>query len=769
MNKSSKTLRLLSTALIALLLAGGITVTLSQAMDLAVAWPKVYLVSGAAALLLSMIAHSMAGFLIGSAVSVVVIGAAVIQKGAALSQAFNAVRAYFSRGDASGIPAVGATIAVILAIFLTVLFFVLVKARGGVFFAVVAALILLVGANALSTKVNLLSAIPSLIALAAAFAHTTETDRYDRGYARALVPAVLAVLLAVLLVPAGHVTWAPLETLATDIKDIFDDYFHFTHERVAFTILDEGYDRAAMIGESPTAALGGPASPDPETVMEVATNTDILLRGAIRRDYTGYAWTDETEKARYLYYDFTRTGTRARVFENSIPDGAQNAFLQAAASISMLREGTSSIFAPHKIYDFALPIDTATYYNSVGEMFLSRNVQAGDSYSFSAYIPMHGDALSALVGARKTAEDDGYYDAMDTCLGLPSGVEQGVYDLVKNIVGSTENDYEKAALIKSWLAENCAYSLDVDYPPEGRDFVSYFVLDSREGYCSYYASAMAVMCRIAGLPTRYVEGYSVKAEDDGVTTVTGENAHAWVEVYFNGVGWISFDPTAAAQEGGNGNADTGENDDGNGEEETGLPDGMQNTPTPPPELPEETPSPTPNPLENNQNTPSPSPNPSPPEDEPDEKNDHKWLWILLIILAVLLLFTLLYLWIRARLEKTNPVKLAAKAQSADFAALILYRAILTLLAQVGQTPLNEETPSVFAVRVLKGGMVNPDFAAFASLIEVNRYANKPLSADAVELGARAYGVFLRKLRKREKLRFDITRIFHGLGNFEVIP
>ena len=57
-----------------------------------------------------------------------------------------------------------------------------------------------------------------------------------------------------------------------------------------------------------------------------------------------------------------------------------------------------------------------------------------------------------------------------------------------------------AAAIRDWLAENCRYTLEVDYPPAERDFVSYFLLDSREGYCSYFASAMAVLCRAAGLP-----------------------------------------------------------------------------------------------------------------------------------------------------------------------------------------------------------------------------------------------------------------------------
>jgi transglutaminase-like putative cysteine protease len=86
----------------------------------------------------------------------------------------------------------------------------------------------------------------------------------------------------------------------------------------------------------------------------------------------------------------------------------------------------------------------------------------------------------------------------------------------------------------------------VNYPPSNRDFVSYFLLDSKEGFCSYFASAMAVMARVADLrPATWRAISCPRAGEDG-TIVTVENAHAWVEIYFQGVGWIPFNPTPAA-------------------------------------------------------------------------------------------------------------------------------------------------------------------------------------------------------------------------------
>ena len=77
---------------------------------------------------------------------------------------------------------------------------------------------------------------------------------------------------------------------------------------------------------------------------------------------------------------------------------------------------------------------------------------------------------------------------------------------------------------------------------EGVDFVAHF-LETREGYCTYYASAMAVLARCCGLPSRYVTGYGLARDGESAYyAARGTSAHAWAEVYFHGVGWVPFDP-----------------------------------------------------------------------------------------------------------------------------------------------------------------------------------------------------------------------------------
>ncbi|MCO5223832.1 MAG: transglutaminase domain-containing protein [Thermomicrobiales bacterium] len=119
-------------------------------------------------------------------------------------------------------------------------------------------------------------------------------------------------------------------------------------------------------------------------------------------------------------------------------------------------------------------------------------------------------------------------------------------ELTREIVGEEANPYRQSVLIEQWLRNNITYDLEVGLPPKGQDLVDYLLFDYRYGYCEHYASAMTVMLRTLGIPARVVVGYSPGQRD----AVTGgflyrqQNAHAWVEAFFPGYGWIPFEPTA---------------------------------------------------------------------------------------------------------------------------------------------------------------------------------------------------------------------------------
>lgn len=107
------------------------------------------------------------------------------------------------------------------------------------------------------------------------------------------------------------------------------------------------------------------------------------------------------------------------------------------------------------------------------------------------------------------------------------------------------NPFDEAWAIQQYLTgSNFTYQLNSPGPPNGQDFVDYFLFDSKVGRCEQYASSMVVLLRELGIPSRLVSGYRVGEQNSDGQWVYRENqAHTWVEVYFEGQGWIPFEPT----------------------------------------------------------------------------------------------------------------------------------------------------------------------------------------------------------------------------------
>jgi len=134
--------------------------------------------------------------------------------------------------------------------------------------------------------------------------------------------------------------------------------------------------------------------------------------------------------------------------------------------------------------------------------------------------------------------------AMARWLTLPR-VASYVRSLVARIVANRTTPYDKARAISDYFADPAngfSYSLATVIGDSGDQLVDF--LHNKVGYCQQYAAAMAVMLRVARVPSRVVLGYSHPVPDStGNFTVTTDDAHAWVEAYFSGLGWIPFDPT----------------------------------------------------------------------------------------------------------------------------------------------------------------------------------------------------------------------------------
>jgi transglutaminase-like putative cysteine protease len=119
--------------------------------------------------------------------------------------------------------------------------------------------------------------------------------------------------------------------------------------------------------------------------------------------------------------------------------------------------------------------------------------------------------------------------------------------LSEQITASESNSYDKAVALERYLRTHFGYTLQLGRSAH-RDPLAYFLFERKQGHCEYFASAMAVMLRTLKIPSRVVNGFRT-GEFNDVTSqylVRASNAHSWVEAYFPGYGWVSFDPTPAA-------------------------------------------------------------------------------------------------------------------------------------------------------------------------------------------------------------------------------
>lgn len=129
-------------------------------------------------------------------------------------------------------------------------------------------------------------------------------------------------------------------------------------------------------------------------------------------------------------------------------------------------------------------------------------------------------------------------------LELPPMTER-VLQLSREITPSGVGPYARALAIEDFLKSEYEYSLDVPPLPAGADAVDYFLFEHRRGYCEHFATAYAVLCRLAGVPARVVTGYATGDYNyfTGLYEVSLDDAHAWVEIYQEGIGWITREPT----------------------------------------------------------------------------------------------------------------------------------------------------------------------------------------------------------------------------------
>ncbi|OFX28550.1 MAG: hypothetical protein A2Z07_07730, partial [Armatimonadetes bacterium RBG_16_67_12] len=178
------------------------------------------------------------------------------------------------------------------------------------------------------------------------------------------------------------------------------------------------------------------------------------------------------------------------------------------------------------------------YLDRFGSMRLPGTLKPGDVYSVVSRVFTHDAAvLRAADGSPPGFITERY-------LALPR-VPDRVRALAERLVAGEPTVYDRVMAVNRHLWTAYRYDLTIPHQRRPGDAVDYFLFEERRGYCEQFASAMVVMLRSVGIPARLVTGYTPGTLNPitGLLEVRNSDAHAWVEVFFAGVGWVEFEPT----------------------------------------------------------------------------------------------------------------------------------------------------------------------------------------------------------------------------------
>ena len=326
-----------------------------------------------------------------------------------------------------------------------------------------------------------------------------------------------------------------------------------------------------LTGFSDSVTLGqiGEIKKNPAVVMRITVDgdparaADMHWRGIVLTTFTGNRWTTPPQDETVLQPD------AGGVYFFGAPPRAGGRFNVLRYTVLMEPIATDAIFIAPPVetlrgkfgFDGAPPAGAASRRGlppgavspNRGYLFADRTGSLFNPTHNNSKIRYEGTARLPIIPAAelRSASTDYPDEIRETYLQLPAALDPRIKKLAEDITARETNDYDKAAEIRRYLIQHYSYTLNLT-APTGRDAdpLAYFLFVRRAGHCEYFATAMTVMLRSVGIPARYVTGFLPGEYNDigGDYIIRGSDAHAWVEVYFNGYGWMTFDPTPPSNE-----------------------------------------------------------------------------------------------------------------------------------------------------------------------------------------------------------------------------
>ncbi|MCS7201322.1 MAG: transglutaminaseTgpA domain-containing protein [Dictyoglomus sp.] len=289
------------------------------------------------------------------------------------------------------------------------------------------------------------------------------------------------------------------------------------------------YDPENYFGFAPFVDLRQRGVPSSSLVFRVLTSFPTYHRGLAFDTYNGFGWYQSLEEE----VDTITTDFQPfQITENPLPEERlfrSTYFIEKdTGNIIFIPQGTQRLYFPAP--------------------FIYKDAEGGVRSPFEIpknliYTSFYSDTSirSAKILLKAKIPDKTKFNRY---LQLPN-ISPKIKTLVLDITKNYKTPWEKILAIEKFLEENYPYSLDIPPLKDNVDAVEDFLFITKKGYCEQFATAFAIMSRIIGIPSRFITGFSPGELNPwtGMYEVRMKNAHAWVEIYLEPIGWIPIDPT----------------------------------------------------------------------------------------------------------------------------------------------------------------------------------------------------------------------------------
>ncbi|MBP2097237.1 transglutaminase-like domain-containing protein [Enterococcus rivorum] len=282
--------------------------------------------------------------------------------------------------------------------------------------------------------------------------------------------------------------------------------------------------------------LGGPLMDDP-TVLFTALQTNRHYWHVETKDrYTGKGWRSLSDKE--TIFDPQESAIL-------IDPNYQGTFLEE--SIIDLSFKDQSNYLPQPYGKLVVPLDNNKKTSLIPQKNRVNFEQRPINLSLIYQAPVYTETELKQTQTNHLEEQENKQNTQ-----IPMTMPTRINELATKLTKQEKNQYDKVKAIETYLRTTGGYrysKIDTPYTPEDKDYVDYFLFESKIGYCDNYSSAMVILLRTLDIPSRWVKGFAPgeRSYDSAAATnkytIRNSDAHSWPEVYFEGYGWIPFEPT----------------------------------------------------------------------------------------------------------------------------------------------------------------------------------------------------------------------------------